>query len=76
MFRSLFGGGGGQRARGFRPRQNGNGIHFVFPLVVGMASGELRYCVERGVVNSTLLQTPVLLLVQLVLGAGLFVSCI
>lgn len=44
MFRNLF--GGGHRARGFRPRHDRGGIHFLFPVVVGVVSGELPCRVE------------------------------
>lgn len=44
MFRNLFGGGRG--ARGFRPRHDRGGIHFLFPLVVGVVSGKLPCRVE------------------------------
>lgn len=39
MFRNMF---GGRRSGGlgFRPRHDRGGIHFIFPLVIGVVSGE------------------------------------
>ena len=47
MFHNLF--GRGHRARGFRPRHDRGGIHFLFPLVVGVVSGELPRRVKEQV---------------------------